>query len=133
VTTIEAIPRAALPVAGSLSAAAEVAVLARALHRVGYDDHLAGHITYNLGDGTLLANPFELFWDELRASDIVRVDLDGNIVEGRHSVTPAIQLHLAIHRRREDVRVAVHHHPLYATVWAGLCRRCRPPTTRSPR
>ena len=28
-------------------------VLARALWREGYDDHLAGHITCNLGDGTL--------------------------------------------------------------------------------
>ena len=31
----------------------ELVVLARALWREGYNDHLAGHITVNLGDGTL--------------------------------------------------------------------------------
>jgi len=30
----------------------ELVVLARALWREGYNDHLAGHITVNLGDGT---------------------------------------------------------------------------------
>jgi hypothetical protein len=36
----------------------EFVVLARALWREGYADHLAGHITVNLGDGTLLCNPW---------------------------------------------------------------------------
>jgi L-ribulose-5-phosphate 4-epimerase len=40
-------------------------ILARALWREGYNDHLAGHITCNLGDGTLLCNPWLLTWDEL--------------------------------------------------------------------
>ena len=33
-------------------------LLARALWREGYNDHLAGHITVNQGDGTLLCNPW---------------------------------------------------------------------------
>ena len=37
-----------------LTPQAEVALLARMLHREGYDDHLAGHITYRQPDGTLL-------------------------------------------------------------------------------
>jgi len=45
----------------------ELVVLARALWREGYNDHLAGHITVNLGDGTLLCNPWLLTWAELRA------------------------------------------------------------------
>ena len=44
----------------------ELVVLARALWREGYNDHLAGHITVNLGDGTLLCNPWLLTWAELR-------------------------------------------------------------------
>src|SRR3954463_9718052 len=41
----------ALPV---LTPAAELALLCRMLHREGYDDHLAGHITYKEPDGTFL-------------------------------------------------------------------------------
>ena len=39
-------------------------LLARALWHEGYDDHLAGHITVNQGDGTLLCNPWLLTWEE---------------------------------------------------------------------
>ena len=38
----------------------ELALLARALWREGYDDHLAGHITISRGDGTLWCSPWLL-------------------------------------------------------------------------
>lgn len=60
----------------------EVVLLARTLWREGYNDHLAGHITYNLGDGTLLCNPWLLTWNEIRPRDIIRIDLDGTVVAG---------------------------------------------------
>ena len=103
----------------SLSPQAEVALLARMLYREGYNDHLAGHITYRQPDGTLLATPLVLAWDELRASDIIRMDMDGRVVEGRWIVSPAIALHIELYKMRPEVRVAVHHHPEYTTVWAA--------------
>src|SRR5690242_243458 len=102
-----------------LAPQAEVAVLARALCREGYDDHIAGHIAYLQPDGTLLANPFELPWDEVCARDIMRIDMDGNVLEGRWSASRALRMHLALHRRRHDVLVSVHNHPRYATIWAN--------------
>src|SRR5688500_10355367 len=88
-----------------LTPQAEVALLARMLFREGYDDHLAGHITYRQPDDTLLVNPWGFTWDELRASDIMRVDLDGNVLEGPWTVTPAIPLHLELHKARHDAVV----------------------------
>jgi L-fuculose-phosphate aldolase len=104
----------------TLAPRAQLAILARALHREGYDDHTAGHITYAVGDGTLLVNPFELYWSEITASDVIHIDSDGTVLSGRLTVTTAIELHLAIHRARPDVHLAVHNHPEYATVWAAL-------------
>ena len=98
---------------------AEVALLARALCREGYDDHIAGHIAYLQPDGTFLANPFELPWDEVRASDIMRIDADGNVLSGKWSASRALRMHLALHRRRHDLTVSVHNHPRYATIWAN--------------
>jgi ribulose-5-phosphate 4-epimerase/fuculose-1-phosphate aldolase len=103
-----------------LAPEAEVAVLARMLHRDGYNDHNWGHITYIQEDGAILLNPWELAWSEVRASDILRIDPSGKILSGRWTVTPAIGLHLATHRLRPDVRVAVHHHSEYGTVWSAL-------------
>jgi len=99
---------------------AQVALLARTLWAEGYADHTAGHITLKDSDDTLLTNPFTLAWDEVRASDIVRIDKSGHKLEGRYEASPAIALHVELHKARPDVGVAVHHHPEWATVWAGL-------------
>jgi L-ribulose-5-phosphate 4-epimerase len=106
----------------SLEPRAELALLARMLFREGYDDHLAGHITVRLPDETLLVNPFGMTWDEVRASDIMHIDLDGNVLDGPWTVTPAIELHLALHRARANVGVAVHNHPVWGTIWADVGR-----------
>lgn len=105
-----------------LSPQCEVALLARTLFREGYDDHLAGHISYRQPDGTLLVNPWGLTWDEVTAADIMRIDLEGNVLEGPWTVTPAITLHTELHRRRDDVCVAVHNHPRWGTLWADAHR-----------
>ena len=107
----------------SLTPHAEVALLARALHREGYDDHIAGHIAYMQPDGSYLVNPFEVPWDDVRTSDIMRIDDDGNVLEGgRWSASRALRMHLALHRRRPDMLVSVHNHPRYATIWSDLLR-----------
>ncbi|ADP80510.1 class II aldolase/adducin family protein [Pseudofrankia inefficax] len=98
----------------------EIALLARALWREGYNDHLAGHITALQPDGTLLCNPWLVRWDELRPEQVIRIDLAGNLVEGDWPVPLGIPLHLALHAARADVTWAVHNHPLFGTVWADL-------------
>jgi ribulose-5-phosphate 4-epimerase/fuculose-1-phosphate aldolase len=96
----------------------ELVLLARTLWREGYNDHLAGHITINLHDGTLLCNPWLLLWNEFRSDDVIRIDMSGNVVEGRWPAPPGIPLHLELHKARPGVEVALHNHPLYGTVWA---------------
>ncbi|HEV8296606.1 MAG TPA: class II aldolase/adducin family protein [Acidimicrobiales bacterium] len=98
----------------------QVALLARTLWREGYNDHLAGHITVNQHDGTLLCNPWHLLWNEFRPRDVIRIDLDGNVVEGDWPVPPGIPLHLELHKMRPGVEWAMHNHPLYGTVWADM-------------
>ena len=103
-----------------LSPKEELVLLARALWREGYNDHLAGHITCALGDGTLLCNPWLLTWAEIRPADVLRIDLDGALVEGDWPVPLGIPLHLALHQQRDDVKWAAHSHPLFGTVWADM-------------
>jgi ribulose-5-phosphate 4-epimerase/fuculose-1-phosphate aldolase len=98
----------------------QLVVLARTLWREGYDDHLAGHITVNLGDGTLLCNPWLLTWAEISPGDVLRITLDGEVVEGTWPVPLGIPLHLELHRLRSDVGWAVHNHPRFGTIWADL-------------
>jgi L-ribulose-5-phosphate 4-epimerase len=103
-----------------LSQEEELTILARALWRAGYNDHIAGHISVNMHDGTLLCNPYPLLWSEFRPQDVIRIDLDGNLVRGSWKVPPGITLHLALHRARPEVEVAMHNHPWWGTVWADM-------------
>jgi ribulose-5-phosphate 4-epimerase/fuculose-1-phosphate aldolase len=105
-----------------LTPAEELTILARTLWREGYDDHLAGHITYKQADGTFLCNPWYVLWCELRPSQVIRIDLDGNVLEGDWPAPLGIPIHLALHRARHDVTVAVHNHPRFGTIWADAHR-----------
>jgi ribulose-5-phosphate 4-epimerase/fuculose-1-phosphate aldolase len=100
----------------------ELVLLARALWREGYDDHISGHITYRQPDGTFLCNPWYLLWSELRPEQVIRIDIDGNVVEGDWPAPLGIPLHLELHRLRDDVIVAMHNHPRFGTVWADAGR-----------
>lgn len=101
---------------------AELVVLARCLFREGWDDHLAGHITYRQPDGSILVNPWELTWDELTPRDVMRIDAGGAVISGLWSVTPGITLHLELHKARPDVVVAVHNHSRWATIYCDIGR-----------
>ena len=105
-----------------LTPAQEVALLARCLFVEGFDDHLAGHITYKQPDGTFLVNPFGLTWDEIRASDVARMDSDGKQLDGKWPITPAITLHVELHKARHDVGVSIHNHCRWSTIWADVGR-----------
>src|SRR5581483_4836409 len=85
-------------------------------------DHLAGHITYKQPDGTYLCNPWLVTWAELRPEQVIRIDLEGRVLEGDWPVPLGIPIHLELHKRRHDVVVAVHNHPRYGTVWADVGR-----------
>ena len=65
-------------------------------------------------------NPWGIWWDEVRASDILRLDADGEIVDGEWDVTPAVFLHTELHRTRADATIIVHNHPYYATLLATM-------------
>jgi ribulose-5-phosphate 4-epimerase/fuculose-1-phosphate aldolase len=108
------------PALPALTPQQELALLARVLWREGYNDHLAGHITYKQPDGTFLVNPFGLTWGEVKGSDVMRMDADGNELEGPWTITPAITLHLELHRARPDLTVTLHNHTRWGTIWADM-------------
>ncbi|MGH8420204.1 MAG: class II aldolase/adducin family protein [Pseudomonas sp.] len=59
-----------------------------------------------------LINPYGLMFEEITASNLVKIDLDGNKVETSHyPVNPAgFVIHSAIHRAREDAQCVLHTH-----------------------
>ena len=85
-----------------------------------WQENLSGHLTWALPDGSMWVNPWGIWWEEVRASDILRVDADGNIVEGKWDVTPVVTMHTELHRARPDATLMVHNHPYYATLLSAM-------------
>ena len=108
------------PLLPPLSEKAHVALMCRMLFKEGWNEHIAGHITYRLASGSILTNPWELSWDEVTASDIVTLDSEGQIIDSDWNVTPAIGLHLQLHALRPDAHVVIHNHAHWSGIWANL-------------
>jgi ribulose-5-phosphate 4-epimerase/fuculose-1-phosphate aldolase len=112
-------PRAVPGPGIELTAAQELAIALRHLDDVGWSENLTGHITVQEGD-EFLVNPWGLWWAEVRASDLLTIDGDGQVLAGAWDVTPAVHIHTELHRRRADAAVVVHNHPPYASALAAV-------------
>jgi ribulose-5-phosphate 4-epimerase/fuculose-1-phosphate aldolase len=83
-----------------------------ALH--GWDDLIFTHISHRVPgpEHHFLINPYGFLFEEITASSLVKVDLEGNIVqETDHFINPAgFTIHSAVHAAREDAHVVMHLH-----------------------
>ncbi|MCS6765010.1 MAG: class II aldolase/adducin family protein [Candidatus Protistobacter heckmanni] len=89
----------------------------------GFDAGVAGHISYRdpVREDHFWVNPLGVHFSRIKVSDLVLVDHDGNIVEGKHPINAAgYAIHSRIHRARPDVHAAAHSHSRYGTTWASL-------------
>ena len=92
----------------------ELAALYRLVALHGWDDAIFTHISARLPgpEHQFLINPYGLYFGEMTASALVKVDLDGNIIqETPYFINPAgFTIHSAIHAAREDAHFVMHLH-----------------------
>ena len=95
----------------------------RVFAMLGWAELIYNHITLRLpGPQThFLINPFGLHYTEVTAGNLVKIDLDGNVLEeSAHPVNPAgFVVHAAIHRAVPDAHCVMHTHTT-----AGLAVAC---------
>ena len=92
----------------------DLAALYRLVALHGWDDAIFTHISARLpGPGhEFLINPYGVYFGEMTASALVKVDLEGNIIqETQYFINPAgFTIHSAIHAAREDAHYVMHLH-----------------------
>jgi ribulose-5-phosphate 4-epimerase/fuculose-1-phosphate aldolase len=83
-----------------------------AIHK--FDDFLYTHTSARVPgpEQHFLINPFGMTFDEITASSLVKIDLDGNILsESEYGINYAgFVIHSAIHTAREDAHYIAHFH-----------------------
>ncbi|MBE6175286.1 MAG: L-ribulose-5-phosphate 4-epimerase [Rikenellaceae bacterium] len=68
--------------------------------------------------GLVVIKPSGVSYDDMKAEDMVVVDLEGNVVDGNLRPSSDTPTHLAIYRHFPEVGGVVHTHSTYATAWA---------------
>lgn len=95
----------------------ELAALYRLVVANGWDDLIYTHISARVpGDGNaFLINRRGLAFDEVTASNLVKVDIEGNVIDGDPDAKinrAGYVIHSAIHAAREDAHFVIHLHTL---------------------
>lgn len=92
----------------------DLAAAYRMIAHLGWDDLIFTHFSARVPgpEKHFLINPFGLLFEEITASNLVKIDLDGTpVAETNYMVNPAgFVIHGAIHEAREDAHCVFHIH-----------------------
>lgn len=72
--------------------------------------------------GIFAIKPSGVDYEKLAPQDMVLVDLEGNIVEGRYRPSTDMPTHLRLYQAYGQIGGVVHTHSSWATSWAQACR-----------
>ena len=106
----------------------------RLFDRFGFNEGVAGHLTARDPEHPDLfwVNPFGMSFGLIRASDLILVDHDGEVVEGTWPVNrAAFAIHSAVHQARPDLNSAAHTHSTYGRAFSTLGKLLSPLTQDS--
>ena len=92
----------------------KLAATYRILQHFGWVEAIYGHVTVRVPgpDRHFLINPWGLRYDEVTASNLIKIDLDGNVIgDSDYPVLKAgFIIHSAVHQAREDAHCVMHTH-----------------------
>lgn len=92
----------------------QLAACYRIFDYMGWSEMIYNHITVKIpgDDEYFLINPYGLHYKEVKASNLVKVDIEGNKVDDSpYAVNPAgLVIHTAIHAARPDIHCIAHTH-----------------------
>lgn len=98
----------------------------RLFAKMGFDEGVAGHVTYRDPEHNDLfwVNPFGKYFGEIKVSDLILVDHNGQVVHGRYPVNAAaFAIHSVIHANRTDVVAAAHTHSTHGRAFSTLGKK----------
>lgn len=92
----------------------DLAATYRLVAHYGWDDLIFTHISVRVPgpEHHFLINPYGLMFDEITASSLVKIDVDGKkVTDSPYPVNPAgFTIHSALHMNREDAHCVIHLH-----------------------
>ena len=98
------------------NARVDLAAAYRLVAFFGWDDLVFTHISARVPgpEHHFLINPYGMMFEEITASSLVKIDLDGNkVMDSPYDINPAgFTIHSAVHSAREDAQCVMHLHTM---------------------
>lgn len=124
---------------GEWEARVDLAAAYRLVALYGWDDLIFTHLSArvpNVQGGPehqFLINPYDMMFEEITASSLVKIDVEGNPVgKATHPVNPAgFTIHSALHMAREDAGAVMHLHTPHGQAVSAMAFGLLPHTQTS--
>ncbi len=100
------------------TAKAQILDFGRRIYNHGYVAANDGNISVKVCDNHIWITPTGVSKGYMTEDMLIKVDLNGNILEGSYAPSSEAKMHLRIYKESPHVRGVVHAHPLYATAFA---------------
>ena len=94
----------------------DLAAALRWAARLGLNEGVCNHFSFELAPDRYLINPQGMHWSEVAPGDILLIDGTGKVLEGKHQLEPtAFFIHSHIHKANPHAKCVLHTHMPYAT------------------
>ncbi|MCX8034404.1 MAG: class II aldolase/adducin family protein [Thermodesulfovibrio sp.] len=98
----------------------EIVRFAKRIYRKGLVSGISGNLSLRVDEKSFLITPRAKCYEKLQVEDMVLLDLEGNIIDGRKEPSSEKHLHVAIYKARDDVKAIIHTHSSCVCVLAAL-------------
>ena len=96
----------------------EIVEAGKRLYQKGLVVSNDGNISVRLNENEVLITPTGVCKGDMTSDQILKVDMEGRLISGFMKPTSEMKMHLAVYRKRSDVKAIVHAHPPKATAFA---------------
>jgi L-fuculose-phosphate aldolase len=96
----------------------EIIEIGKRIYNRGYIASNDGNISVRLDDNQVLITPTGISKGFMSVDDLIIIDLDGKLINGKKKQSSESNMHLQIYKDRPDVKSVCHAHPPYATGFA---------------
>ena len=87
------------------------------LNQKGFVTARSGNISFKADSDKALLTSHDCYLGHLEEDEVVLVDMQGKVLEGKKEPTSEKDLHLAIHNKFKDIKAVVHSHSPYTTAF----------------
>jgi L-fuculose-phosphate aldolase len=92
-------------------------------HRIynnGYVSAYQGNVSEKIGRDKFFITRSNVCKGYVSEKDILTVDINGKVLEGKGKISTESKIHLYIYKKRKEIKSVVHCHPIYSSIFSIL-------------